>query len=188
MKRLAITGFILTVGIMFTAGSTWADPINASGKTLMAVDGAGDADSVVNSFIVGFTTPYTLGYFIDGDYLNFHTLSLGNVGTPAFGNGQMIDLALVSGGSIFTASGIGSTDPGVYSAMYDFAGPNLAGYSTVNITWTFSDQTAFVANIGAQTAYDGFVPVPEASTLLLLGSGLATLGLWNKRKREFARK
>jgi PEP-CTERM motif len=179
-----LTAAIVTIWMMVFAAPSWALPIETGAKVLMAADG--DGNSTVSTFVVGVTSPYTLGYYLDGDYSHFNSLLVG-FDTFSLNDGQIIDLALVNGTSIFTASGNASSDPSAYSVIMDWAGSNSPSFSAVNVTWSFSDQSEYVANIGALAAHDGFIPVPEASTLLLLGSGLAALGLWNRKKRVLIR-
>jgi len=189
---------VLTVWMLLIAVPTWAIPFETSGTEIMAIDGDADVGVTVTVYNIGDTSPYIAGYFLAGDP-TFYTLGLANI----FLGGSIIDLALYDFGSstVYRASS-DSMNPDL-SVLFDFGSQVTTGspelpagfadpyYNTLSVTWNVLGHTAFTTEVTSNCVgcNDGLAPVgvPEPSTLLLLGSGLAAVGLWNRKRKASLR-
>lgn len=187
-KRILIGFFLITILLM--TGSAWA--LSTSGTPIIAIDGDTDGNVSVDILSVGGTSTYTYGYFLNGS-ANF--ISLGSLNFSTFQGGDIIDFALSDGTRYYTLSG-DSADSS-YSVLMTFDNQVIIGsaqqpagwtnpyYYNVNISWSIGGtgvNTNEYAMSLVNNANDGVAPVPEPSTLMLLGSGLLGLGYFGRKR------
>lgn len=142
----------------------------------------------------GGTVNYTMNWV--------STSSTAGTTTGYFGNSSLAnDLVIVDGSSttLLTGefvsanmSGFNGGNLGYGSAVFNVTGGSLAGAFTtayggmVNLDFNLStnfSSTMFAGNFSGDSKGD-IAPVPEPSTVLLLGSGLVGIGLWFRRRAK----
>lgn len=188
-KRILIGFFLITILLM--TGSAWA--LSTSGTPIIAIDG--DTDGNVNVYIasLAITPTYTYGYFLNGNYSASAFNTLGFLDVNIFQGGDIIDFALYDGTRYYTLSGDNADSS--YSVLMTFGNEVTIGsvqqpadwtlpyYYNANITWILP--TVVNTNelaINFINGNDGVAPVPEPSTLMLLGSGLLGLGYFGRKR------
>lgn len=186
-KRILIGFFLITILLM--TGSAWA--LSTSGTPIIAIDGSTDGNVSVDILSVGGTSAYTYGYFLNGS-TTFNQINLAAVST--FQGGDIIDFALYDGTRYYTLSGDNADS--TYSVLMTFDNEVAAGsaqqpgdwtlpyYYNVNITWLLPNiiNTNELALNFINNGNDGVAPVPEPSTLILLGSGLLGFGFFARKR------
>lgn len=193
LKLAALALFILAMMISRTA---WAVPLSVGGTPIIAIDGDGDSNVTIDVLASAPVSPYTYGYFLNGSTT---FTALGPFSITTFQGGDIIDFALYDGTKYYSLSGDLADDS--YSVEMGFTNQVTTGlpekpigwpdpyYYNVNITWTLP--TAVNSNewvINMPGGNDGIAPIPEPATLVLLGSGLAGIGLWKRKRSNMADK
>lgn len=191
--------FVLFIAFMSSPVCVWA--ITTGGTPIIAIDGDSDGNVTVDILSVGGTSTYSYGYFLNGSTA-FTALSYGLYGVSTFQGGDIIDFALYDGTKYYTLSG--DFADSTYSATITFANEVTVGtpqqpvswsspyYYNANITWVIGgistvNTNSLALNLFSDTGNNGVAPVPEPTTMFLLGSGLV-VGLvghcWRKRKED----
>lgn len=200
LKKIIMKGMLLLVVVILMSGSAWA--LSTSGTPIIAIDG--DADKNVSVYIasIGLTPTFTYGFFLNGNYTTFNTLAWDFIGIDGFQGGDVIDFALYDGSRYYTLSG-DSADAS-YSVTMGWANQVTIGspqqpawwtdpyYYNVNISWIIGgigvNTNEYALNLWRNNGNDGIAPVsaaapvPEPSTLILLGSGLLGLGYFGRKR------
>jgi hypothetical protein len=175
-------------------GTAHALTIN-HGLPIIAIDGDGDANITVDILSTGGTSTYQYGYFLNGSST---FINITGINITTFSGGEVIDFALYDLSNYYKLSGDLGDDS--YSVLMTFSNPVTTGspqqpanwtgpyFYNANITWTLPNvfNTNALALNFESNMNDGIAPVPEPGTLLLLGSGLAGMGIlsrWCLKKR-----
>ena len=180
----------------FTLLSGWAQALPIESTPILIIDGI-DGGTSVDITAVDVTSGYDFGYLDSiGDFVTI--VSDGAVvGTETFSGGDVVDFAIQS-----------TSDSSIYSLGPDAGGNNYASleftglidasnsdnpvvsedyYASVTINWDLDGDgyadLGFDVATASSGAGDGLLamPVPEPTTLILMGSGLA--GLWWMERR-----
>ena len=189
-KKVSVYLFLAVAAFAWTAPS-WAIPVGSfDGNRIILIDGNGDANTSIK--LLSGSTDLVFGY-----YLNESSTFAPFSGIDFFNDRDVLDLALKDGSVIYRASG--DLDDPTYSLAMDFAGDVSATpyfsqeplpswlntyYSSLTVQWNLPAGTETSMNFALSGNGDGMAPVPEPASLILMGSGLAGLGLWRWKRSK----
>ena len=198
MKGFKVIGLIILLAVLILSGNAVALTLNY-GTPLLIIDGDGDTNTSVN-ILTSIMNGLTPGYYLNNNpsFITFSTIDL-----LSFEGGDKVDFALFDATSSKYYSLSGDYKDNSYAVVMDLSvpydilhaqKPSAAQlglneyYANASIAWdldmnpdTAPDvQIAFAVNGN----YDGVAaPVPEPGTLMLLGSGLAGVAFYAKKKK-----
>jgi hypothetical protein len=198
--RSLVLGSVAAAAIALAPSLSYAVPIidfsGQAGGTVTVSGGNAVGTNVSISHVQGIDTPSNSGpqFVVTNGVLNFDTVAgtlsiMGGVADAGIANGSLLLSGTISSFSItpnlagisFTATG---PDTKSREILRFFGLPlNTAfayfGFSTDAITatpGTFNAVSTDITNVA----------VPEPGSVLLLGSGLAGIGVWSMKRRESA--
>lgn len=181
----------------FCVSTADAAPLSlASSSPVVFIDGAGDLDAMVSVVVGDTSSGFDFGHVLyDGAFVTILPDSASMTIFSAAG-GDIFDFAVRNSWNGVVAAKLSDGSASMYFsgdvAAVNSAHPNVAYdyWQNLTITWTFGNND-FVFNFGGPD--DGFAPasmlsstpVPEPSSIFLLGGGL--IGLLGLRRRRNGR-
>jgi len=193
-------------GNPITSGSPALDPTGGSYlATVDSVIASRSADATFQSSGIAYPGPFsfadvtqTLNSFLGADASTLNPMSLGSVsvlGTIFRFTGTVNLLAGNNTFNIFTDDGFRLSIGGAVVGMFD--GVRAPSSSIINYNSTGGDESfeliyfegqqfvaALTATVNGNVITPTHAPIPEPSTMLLFGSGLAGLAAWRYRRAK----